>query len=168
MSGPGRLWAPWRREYIDGDRREGCVLCGIAGSPELDRPNYVLRREAGAFVVLNRYPYIDGHMMVVCTRHLPDMSSLTPEESRTVTELLCNCERALAEGLGCEGINGGWNIGSCAGAGIEGHLHLHVLPRWPGDVNFMTSVAQTRVLSRMLEESYETLVPFFGDAGGDR
>ena len=145
---------------------EGCLLCRIAASPSEDAANFVLARSPLLFVLLNRFPYVNGHLMVVPLRHRPDLRSLEPAERAALMEMLTTCERALTEGLRCQGMNGGWNLGSCAGAGIPGHVHLHLLPRWPGDVNFMSSVAETRVMSASLERSYADLLPFFaGDAG---
>lgn len=160
------LQAPWRSEYVTGSSAvDGCVLCLVGGETGRDRENYVLHREGPVFVVLNRYPYINGHLMIVPLRHAPDLNSLSREESDTMIRIMAMCERALAEGMGCMGMNGGWNLGSCAGAGIEGHIHVHMLPRWSGDTNFMTTVGSTRVLSASLDDSYSRLVPFFN--GGE-
>jgi len=157
-----RLYAPWRREYVTGGGAGAeCVLCLIGSEAGSDRENYVLHREGPVFVVLNRYPYINGHLMIVPLRHVPDLSGLSSEESETMMSLMARCEGALAKGMGCMGMNGGWNLGSCAGAGIEGHIHVHMLPRWSGDTNFMSTVGSTRVLSASLDDSYSRLVPFF-------
>ncbi|MBD3369511.1 HIT domain-containing protein [Candidatus Fermentibacteria bacterium] len=162
-----RLWAPWRERYVKGTGDdEGCVFCRIGSEPSRDRDNYVLHRSERTMVVLNRFPYINGHLMVVPCRHVPDLRSLKAEELGEMIDLVRVSEEALFEGMGCMGINGGWNLGRCAGAGVEGHVHLHVLPRWSGDVNFMTSVAEVRVLSESLESSYDQLLPFF--EGRDR
>ena len=153
-----RLWAPWRYGYVSSPGRGGSVFCGIAGDPpELDRDNLVLVRGGLCFVVLNRYPYINGHMMIVPFRHVPDFSSSSPEETCEMMEWVKTAERVLRETLHCQGINGGWNLGSAAGAGIPGHLHLHVLPRWNGDTSFMSSVGGVRILSQSLEEAWEKL-----------
>ncbi len=164
-----RLMAPWRSGYVTGaSGGDECVLCEIGAREEMDRENFVLHRDGGIYVVLNRYPYINGHMMVVPGRHVADLSGLEEEELSTMVRLLVRCEKALVEGMNCMGINGGWNIGGCAGAGIEGHVHIHILPRWLGDTNFLTTVGETRVLSMSLEESYARLAPFFdGDGGGN-
>lgn len=156
------LWAPWRYGYVSSPERKGCVFCGIAGdSPELDRDNLVLVRGTRCLVVLNRYPYINGHMMIVPFRHVPDFSSASPEETCEMMEWVRTAEGVLRETMHCQGINGGWNLGSAAGAGIPGHLHLHVLPRWNGDTSFMSSVGNVRVLSQSLEQAWETLSPGF-------
>lgn len=165
-----RIWAPWRHAYVTApppDAGEGCVLCGIAATPGADTDNFVLARREDLVVLLNRYPYINGHLMVVPRRHVPDLSSLTPTERAGIMEMLARCERVLYEALGCQGMNGGWNLGGCAGAGIPGHVHMHVLPRWSGDGNFMSTVAGTRVMSASLEQSYATLLPHFRAGGGE-
>lgn len=156
-----RLWAPWRRAYVSGETPEqGCLFCRLASGSD-DRADLVLARGRLAFAVLNRYPYTNGHLMVVPVRHVALFSELGPEESAAVLAGVSAAERAFAEVMSCGGINGGWNVGRCAGAGVEGHLHLHVLPRWPGDVNFMPAVAEVKVVSESLESSYERLLPYF-------
>ena len=159
-----RLWAPWRHSYVTSQESpDGCVLCSIGNDPDRDGYNFVLHRESGFFVVLNRFPYINGHLMIVPLEHIPDLAGLGQQGQATMMRLIVRCERALAEGMGCMGMNGGWNLGSCAGAGIEGHVHIHMLPRWSGDVNFMSTVGGTRVISASLEDSYRSLRPFFGE-----
>lgn len=141
------------------------MFCEISGAPEEDRENYVLKRTDLLFVILNRFPYINGHLMVVPHSHAHGLRGLSHDELHAMTDMAAACERALQEGMGCQGINGGWNMGRCAGAGVEHHLHLHMLPRWNGDVNFMSTVSGTRVLSESLEDCYRRLKPFFGDDG---
>lgn len=156
------LAAPWRSTYVTNSSPEdGCVLCRIGQDMDKDRENYVLHREGGFFIVLNRYPYINGHVMIAPSRHTQDFSNLDNRELDTLIRLVVKCEKALTEGMNCAGLNGGWNLGSCAGAGIEGHMHVHMLPRWPGDTNFMTTTGETRVISASLEDSYSRLKPFF-------
>jgi len=138
----------------------------MAGSSE-DESNLVLCRRRGVFAVLNRFPYINGHLMVVPERHAGLLGDLGPEEVAGLFEVLALAERALEKGMKCSGMNGGWNVGRCAGAGVEGHIHLHLLPRWPGDVNFMTPVAATRVLSESLETTYGKLKPWFEREAGE-
>jgi len=156
------LWAPWRYGYVSSQERSGCVFCGIAGDPpERDRDNLVLVRGERCLVVLNRYPYINGHMMIVPFRHVPDFTSSSAEETAEMLDLVRKAEGVLRATMKCQGINGGWNLGSAAGAGIPGHLHLHVLPRWNGDTSFMSSVGGVRVLSQSLEQAWEDLSPGF-------
>lgn len=155
------LWAPWRSEYVSGAGSEdGCLFCRIASSTE-DAANFVLCREGSAFAVLNRFPYINGHLMVVPVRHVALFSDLTEPEALDILSVVRLAETALREGMNCGGMNGGWNMGRCAGAGVEGHLHVHMLPRWPGDVNFMTTAAETRVLSESLEGTYDRMLRWF-------
>jgi ATP adenylyltransferase len=160
-----RLWAPWRHDYITSpsEKSEGCVFCEIGRSdaPE-DTANYVLYRGEHAFVVLNRYPYINGHLMIVPFRHVADLSSLEKAGRNEIIDIAATAEQALSQAMNCQGMNGGWNIGSAGGAGIPGHLHFHILPRWNGDTNFMTTVGQVRVVSQSLEKAYDALLPLFG------
>ncbi|MFO7627804.1 MAG: HIT domain-containing protein [Candidatus Fermentibacteraceae bacterium] len=121
----------------------------------------MLVRGVRCLVVLNRYPYINGHMMIVPFRHVPDFSSASHEEAGEMMQMVRTAEGVLRETMKCQGINGGWNLGSAAGAGIPGHLHLHVLPRWNGDTSFMSSVGGIRVLSQSLEQAWEKLSPGF-------
>ncbi len=157
-----RLLAPWRDSYVSKSTPDaGCILCEIGVETDNDRENYVLFRTDEFYIVLNRFPYINGHLMIVPLRHAGDLSSLRESELDTMIRLIVKCEKALVEGMKCMGINGGWNLGNCAGAGIEGHIHLHMLPRWSGDANFMTTVSETRVISSSLEDSYKRLKPLF-------
>ncbi|MCK5786855.1 MAG: HIT domain-containing protein [Candidatus Sabulitectum sp.] len=160
-----RLWAPWRYDYVTspGDGNEECVFCGIGESDiSRDRENLVLCRGEHAFVILNRYPYINGHLMIVPFRHVPDLSSLESAERTEIMEFALQAENALKQGMKCQGINGGWNIGSAGGAGIPGHFHLHMLPRWNGDTNFMSTVGAIRVVSQSLERAHRQLSVYFG------
>lgn len=159
-----RLWAPWRYDYVSapGQQEKTCVFCAI-GSEDVstDAENFVIHRGKSVYAVLNRFPYINGHMMIVPFRHVPDLSALDPGETTEMMEMLVVAEKALRDGMKCQGMNGGWNIGSAGGAGIPGHLHMHVLPRWKGDTNFMSTVGGIRVVSQSLEKALEVLVPFF-------
>ena len=160
-----RLWAPWRHDYVSSpaDRKSECVFCEVGKSdPSNDRENLILHRAEYSFVVLNRYPYINGHLMIVPYRHAGDLSSLNREERIEIMELIVQAEEALRMGMKCQGMNGGWNIGSAGGAGIPGHLHIHILPRWNGDTNFMTTVGAIRVVSQSLESAMDQLTPYFG------
>lgn len=159
-----RLWAPWRYSYVSspGEREEGCVFCSMAAADKgEDDSRYILHRANHVYVVLNRFPYINGHMMIVPYRHVPDLSALTGEELSEMMRMAVISEKALARGMKCQGMNGGWNIGSAGGAGIPGHLHMHILPRWNGDTNFMTTVGGIRVVSQSLEEATGVLSRFF-------
>ena len=159
-----RLWAPWRYDYVSAPKAgaEGCVFCGIGSSDTVeDSENLVLHRGSHVYAVLNRFPYINGHMMVVPYRHEPELGGLSPEESEELFRVLAAGETALKEGMKCQGMNGGWNAGSAGGAGIPGHLPVHLLPRWSGDTNFMSTVGGIRVVSQSLKKAHEILSPWF-------
>lgn len=159
-----RLYTPWRREYVSSlHDPKGCVLCAIR--EEDDEEAGVLHRGAGWYVVLNRYPYTTGHLMIVTHRHVGTFEALTPDEQAEYPALLLTAEGALRRAYRPQGLNMGLNQGRAAGAGVEGHLHWHVLPRWAGDSNFITLVGDTRVLPETLEESYRRLRPLFEAAG---
>lgn len=145
------LWSPWRYQYIkSGAAQDGCVFCAIAASTE-DDPNLVVFRGEKNYVVLNRYPYTSGHAMVIPYDHLATLEAAPPETLRETMSLTQRLEAALRRLYRCEGVNVGMNIGEAAGAGVAGHIHMHVLPRWKGDSNFMTVVGETRVLPEELE-----------------
>ena len=156
-----RLWAPWRKVYVTGAAGvKGCLFCSLLADDD-DRGNLILARGPLVSAVMNRYPYTNGHLIILPNRHVALFSELSPGEGAAMLAGAAAAERAFSEAMNAGGINGGWNVGRCAGAGVEGHLHLHMLPRWPGDVNFMTSVMDTRVVSESLESSFERLKPFF-------
>ena len=162
------LWAGWRREYIVrateqersggiSDEAADCVFCRLAASGPPSEDNLVVWRGETAFVVLNAYPYASGHVLVLPLRHVGALADLTADES---TEMWTATQAAVAAiGIAYEpdGLNMGANLGRAAGAGIPAHLHLHVLPRWSGDTNFMTSVAETRVMPETLQLSWKRL-----------
>lgn len=163
MSSLDRLWAGWRHEYItattDADEGSGaedtCVFCRILSSGAPDRETHVVWRHPSGEVValLNAYPYASGHLMVMPARHLAALDDLRPEESSALWQGVVDATRALTAAYGADGLNVGANLGHAAGAGVPGHLHLHVLPRWVGDTNFMTAVAETRVMPEALSVS---------------
>ena len=159
-----RLWSPWRAKYIASgvdSQAGGCVFCRIASDPEHDETNYVLHRAEHAFIVLNLYPYITGHLMVVPYLHTGEFDSLPKEISDELMDLAKRSQTALCEVYSPSGFNLGMNLGTAAGAGIPDHLHLHLLPRWSGDTNFMTTVGEARVLPEDLESTYAKLRPKF-------
>lgn len=152
-----RLWAGWRSDYVrtvtsDDVAHADCVMCRLAAAPDDDEALVVARGEH-AFVVLNAFPYTSGHLMVVLTRHEADLERLPPVEAAEVMGLLQWSTAALKRAYRPDGVNLGINLGSAAGAGVPGHLHVHVLPRWHADTNFMTAVAETRVIPESLEET---------------
>jgi ATP adenylyltransferase len=146
--------------YIGGTRAEGCLLCQLPREGA-DRASLILHRGPRTYVVLNLYPYNNGHLMIVPYRHCPDLATLTPEESLELMDGARRATQALARGFGAEGFNVGFNLGKAAGAGISEHVHLHVVPRWVGDTNFMPVLADTKVMPDYLVSTYDTLAPLF-------
>ena len=170
-----RLWAPWRLGYIKGGEQpppppepsawlpgadHDCFLCRAAADhsdPDADRKLLVLARTDLVVVVLNRYPYSNGHLLVSPRRHLAQLADLDDDTLLATSQMLRTMTERLTERLGAQGCNVGLNMGQVAGAGVPGHLHWHVVPRWPGDHNFMPVTAGARVLPQSLEEAWETL-----------
>jgi ATP adenylyltransferase len=156
------LWAPWRMEYIleANDSAGGCIFCSLPRAQE-DRDNLILRRGRQVFVILNKFPYNPGHLMVVPYTHTADLDELVPDE---LTELMLELRRALGclrQGMHPDGYNVGINLGRTAGAGVPGHVHYHVVPRWDGDHNFMPVMAETKVIPQHLLRTYDQLAPLF-------
>lgn len=148
------LYSPWRLQYILSKKRKECIFC----IPEIARnakEHFVTYVSEHSFVILNLYPYNNGHLMVVPKRHVPNLSDLPETEITDLFKLVQMTERVLKKVYSPEGINIGLNLGRCAGAGIDDHLHVHILPRWTGDSNFMTSVSGTRVIPENFEVTYE-------------
>jgi ATP adenylyltransferase len=155
------LFAPWRMDYIGkGGTETGCIFCDLPASPR-DEENLILYRGRDAFVILNRYPYVSGHLMVVPFRHASDPSALDAHEWAAAFELVRPAVRVLEAEYRPEGFNIGINLGTAAGAGVAGHLHIHVVPRWGGDTNFVSVVGGARVIPEALEETYRRLLPSF-------
>jgi ATP adenylyltransferase len=155
-----RLWTPWRLAYVSGSAKsEACVFCDAQHSEDA-KPLIVFSGKT-CFVILNLFPYNNGHLMVVPNRHIGSLASATPEELSEVMELTRRAEIALTEAFAPHGMNMGINLGKPAGAGVLDHLHVHVVPRWNGDTNFMTVVGQTRVLPEELPVTAERLRPIF-------
>lgn len=155
-----RLWAPWRLPWIKASSKgvDECFLCDmLADPPEQDRENLLLYRGEKAFLVMNRYPYTNGHLMVAPIRHLKDMMQLDAGEWAEIGLLTQVALQALKNTISPHGFNLGWNLGRLSGAGLEDHLHQHIVPRWDGDTNFMPVIGETRVISQDLWESYDQL-----------
>jgi ATP adenylyltransferase len=151
-----QLWAPWRLEYVAGaDEQEGCVFCRAAATPEDDC--LVVHRGETAFCLLNKYPYASGHLMVAPYRHVAEYAELTDEEALEMHRLTSYAMGALAQTFAPQGYNVGWNLGRIAGAGVVDHVHLHVVPRWAGDTNFMPVLADVKVLPQHLDETRAAL-----------
>lgn len=152
------LFAPWRMEYILGPKADDCVFC-IPESSFDDRKRYVLARGPLCFVIMNRYPYTNGHLMVAPRRHVPDLTDLDDQESAEMMFWLRHSVQAVRDVLAPDGFNVGVNLGDVAGAGIQDHLHAHIVPRWHGDNSFMAVCGHTRVVPEHLSSTYAKLVP---------
>ena len=157
-----RLWSPWRLEYVTGfsGGNEGCFMCTAVAASD-DAAHHVLHRGDTAFVILNAYPYNTGHLMVAPTRHVGDLEELSPEERVEVMDLTTRAVGIIRAAMAPHGFNIGINLGQVAGAGLPGHMHVHVVPRWGGDTNFMPVVGETKVLPEMLADTYGKLKPGF-------
>jgi ATP adenylyltransferase len=156
-----QLWAPWRMAYIDQDPKEtGCIFCNRSVGQE-SRQALVLARTAHSIVMLNKYPYNNGHLLLAPQQHEKHLSKLSISEHADLNEALRRTVDIVRHTLNPAGINLGMNLGKCAGAGVEDHLHWHVVPRWEGDTNFMPVVAETRVMPQHLLDSYDRLAPHF-------
>jgi ATP adenylyltransferase len=154
-------------EYIAGKDQEACFLCEIARESR-DEENLILRRGRHAFIVMNLYPYTNGHLMVAPHRHLGDFSELNDDERLEMLKLCENGMDALKKGQRAQGFNVGLNLGRAAGAGLEDHIHLHIVPRWIGDTNFMPVLGEVKVISQHLRETYHDLKPFMSEAEDDQ
>ncbi len=153
-----RLCTPWRYDYVSGEQKEdGCVFCNRLQCD--DRAQYVLHRGERWYLILNLYPYNSGHLLLVLGRHASRIADCTPDELVDLARYLKLMEDVLQEAFRPDGINCGYNGGTSAGAGIPGHLHVHMLPRWAGDTNFMSTVGQTRVMPQTLDQVWERLKP---------
>jgi len=165
-----KLWAPWRMAYIEVPRAEGCVFCTKPAEGD-DREQLILYRGELCFVLMNLFPYNNGHLMVTPYRHTADLPSLTAEEQAEMMALTQYCVTLLGEAMRPDGYNVGMNLGRTAGAGIADHLHMHVVPRWNGDTNFMPVLGETKVLPDALHGTYDRLAAALqrvGPPGADR
>lgn len=148
------LWASWRIKYIQGDSGEkGCAFCNALAAGD-SAENLIVTRAEHAFVILNKFPYTSGHLMIVPLEHRASLEDLTPAARAEMIELVSQFISVVRSVYRPEGFNVGVNIGNAAGAGIPGHVHIHVVPRWVGDTNFMTAIGQTRVLPETLDQTY--------------
>ncbi len=155
------LWAPWRIEYIEAARGpQRCIFCE-PDEPVADRKRLILHRGNGVFVLLNRYPYSPGHLMVAPFAHRARIDELDAPIQAELMSLLARSARILETTYNCDGLNVGANLGAAAGAGFADHVHFHLVPRWRGDVNFMTTVGETRVIPTHIERSFDELLPGF-------
>lgn len=154
------IWAPWRIEYILGPKGGNCFLCEIFSEAD-DAKNRILRRGPTCAVVMNRYPYTGGHLMICPYRHTADLSELSGEERNEMMELTVKSLRILREIMKPHGFNVGYNLGEAAGAGLKEHLHQHIVPRWNGDTNIMPVLGGVTVIPEAMDELYARLKPLF-------
>jgi ATP adenylyltransferase len=155
------IWAPWRMEYIaglHGADDTACFLCQYREQPAQDAANLVLWRSAQTLVLLNRFPYNNGHLLIAPTAHESEPENLADTVQLELFRRICDAKRVLAAGLNAQGFNIGMNLGRCAGAGLPGHLHWHIVPRWNGDTNYMPVIADVRVIPQALERVRETFL----------
>ena len=152
-----KIYAPWRMEFIKGERQVGCVFC----KESVRCHDLVLFEGNSAFVMTNRYPYNSGHLMIVPFRHICEMEDLLPEEKKEIFDLLDMSIKILKKAMNPEGFNIGINLGKAAGAGIVDHMHVHIVPRWSGDTNFITTVGDIRVIPEDIYKTCELLMPYF-------
>ena len=156
-----QLWAPWRMEYIDdGAKEPGCIFCTKHRQRDL-KAALVLTQSQHAVVMMNKYPYNNGHLLIAPKRHENNLANLPPAEYSDLSEVLRRAVEIVKTALNPGGVNVGMNLGKCAGAGIADHLHWHIVPRWEGDCNFMPVVGATRVMPQHLADSYDRLQPHF-------
>ena len=151
-----QIWAPWRMEYIQMEKPQGCILCEKPGQDN-DAVNYILYRGERNFVIMNTYPYNPGHLMIAPYRHIASLEELTDEERHEHFDVVSRSIRVLRQAFSPGGFNLGINIGKVAGAGIEDHVHTHIVPRWQGDNNYMPVIADVRVVPEALAETYQKL-----------
>ena len=154
------IWAPWRMKYIESEKSGGCVLCEKPAQKDDDK-NFLLYRGEHNYVMLNLYPYINGHLLIAPIRHVGDLAELCSDERSELMEVVELGVRALRKAYDPMGFNVGMNIGKVAGAGVADHVHIHVVPRWQGDTSFLTVVSGTRVLCQDLSRTFELLKGIF-------
>ncbi len=152
------IWAPWRMEYIDQiDSNSDCFLCDAAGSCQNDGETFVLKRGKTCFTILNRFPYTGGHMLIAPYEHTGELSALDDATMLELMQMTRDMQKLLEKVLHAEGFNIGINLGRCAGAGLPGHIHLHIVPRWSGDTNFMAVIDGVRVIPEAIQKFYDKL-----------
>lgn len=160
------LYAPWRDEYISKEKIDGCVFCHISRHAQEDETLHVLYRDEYCFIVMNRYPYTPGHFMIIPHLHTDKLEDLPAQTWLHMSKLAQQSVRLLKEGFGAHGVNIGMNLGKSAGAGIAEHIHMHLVPRWERDTNFITAIGNTRVYSTDFEKIYKkikSLIPNYID-----
>jgi ATP adenylyltransferase len=155
------IWAPWRMEYILSAKTAACIFCEKSKQLTRDRENLVLYRGQFAFALMNIYPYNNGHVMIAPYVHVPSLTDLNDDQISDLFHLTRRCEQVLKQAIQPEGFNIGINLGKVAGAGIDDHLHVHIVPRWNGDTNYMTTISNIRVIPQCLEDTYGLLISYF-------
>lgn len=156
-----RLWSPWRFRYVStATPHDTCIFCAKPAA-QADEENLIVHRGRSCFVLLNLFPYTTGHLMIAPYQHGGSFAEFPAETLHEMMDLAVQAERHLRAIYRPQGLNAGWNLGECAGAGVAGHIHLHVLPRWAGDANFMTTIAETRVMPEELPETWRKLAGAF-------
>lgn len=156
------LWAPWRMSYFQTPQKNSCIFCDKP-KESADKENYILYRGKSSFVIMNIYPYNNAHLMVSPYKHIPSLSKLQREDLIDLTLLTQTSLQILENAFRAEGFNVGINIGKAAGAGFADHVHIHIVPRWNGDTNFMPVLSETKVMPEHLNSTYEKLIPYFKD-----
>jgi ATP adenylyltransferase len=159
-----RMHAPWRIAYIKEEKQEGCIFC-LKPAATADQANFILARGSNCFAIMNKYPYTNGHLMVAPYQHIGEVEELPAAIWTEMMELTQWLVRALKAAMKPHGFNLGVNVGRVAGAGMDGHLHLHIVPRWNGDVNFMPVLADCRVISEHIEDSYRSILAALAEIG---
>ena len=154
------IWAPWRIEYILSKKDESCIFCP-GDDRSKDKERLILYVGSYSIVIMNKFPYNNGHLLVAPKRHISDIDSMTINETIEVFHMIQNSINILKKVMRPEGFNVGLNIGKVAGAGIEEHLHFHIVPRWNGDTNFMTVLGEVRVIPEHIRQTYDKLLPYF-------
>jgi ATP adenylyltransferase len=152
-----RLWAPWRSKYVKSKKEKGCIFC-LKPKAKKDKENYIVKRGKHAFVILNIYPYNNGHAMIAPYRHVGELDKLKKEELIEIMELTQEMIRRLKKVLKPHAFNCGFNLGDVAGAGYADHLHIHIVPRWQGDTNFIPVIGDTKVIPQSLNDLYDRLI----------
>ena len=150
-----KLWAPWRMKYVSNTNKKGCIFCK-AFKERKDSANFVILRSGYCFAILNIYPYNNGHTMIVPNRHIKNIEELSKDEAADLFETTVKIKGIIEDTLHPEGFNVGINIGKVSGAGIDSHLHIHIVPRWNGDTNFMPVISNTKVISQSLKDLYKS------------
>lgn len=162
------LWAPWRLEYVKslgGSDDSGCFLCRDAATPQDDRANLVIWRTERCLTLFNRFPYANGHLLIAPVNHQAELSDLDDPTLDELIRMTRDAQRLLRAVTRCHGFNAGMNFGKCAGAGLPGHLHMHIVPRWDGDINFMAVLSDIRVIPQSIEAMREAMADAVGELG---